>query len=492
MTATTETPTVPAADRNRDQPSRKKWGLIILALLTVGLGFALWRVIAGRGAQESEGPQAFPVKVQRLASASLEDSSEFIGTLDSQSGVSLQPEANGRIVQIFVASGDAVVAGEPIMQLSPDGTQSDYNAALSNITAASAARDAAEAQLRAALERQAQLEADLSLQASDYARTEALVEQGALAEDQLDQVVRDRSVAQAALSSAEQEIQALVASRDQAIATLEQANANAASVQERLADKTVTAPISGIVGDIPIKLGDYVTPGSPLATITQNADLDLEISVPVDEASRLRVGLPVELMLFGSDNVVSTGNIRFVSPTTQANTQTVLAKARFSAPRQRLQDDQRLEVRVVWDERPGVLIPTTAISRMGGETFVFVPGEPEPPAEGEEAAPPPNEDAQAGPPPVVARLVAVELGGLQGNNYQVLEGLEVGDTVITSGLLNLRDGVPIDPQPEQAARGTPADSNTSFDSSTPFDSSTQSSRLQDNPSQNSSTSDSQR
>ena len=82
------------------------------------------------------------------------------------------------------------------MQLSAERSQSDYNAALSNITAASAARDAAEAQLRAALARKAQLEADLALQVNDYARTATLVDRGALAAEQLDQAVRDRTVAQ--------------------------------------------------------------------------------------------------------------------------------------------------------------------------------------------------------------------------------------------------------------------------------------------------------
>ncbi|MEM6449245.1 MAG: efflux RND transporter periplasmic adaptor subunit [Cyanobacteria bacterium P01_D01_bin.105] len=440
-----------------DRFPRKRVGLVVLALLAFGAGFALWRVLAGRGGEQMQGLPAFPVEVERLQVSSLEDSSEFVGTLDSQAGVSLQPEANGRVVQIFVSSGDRVAAGDPIVQLSAEGSQADYNAALSNITAASAARDSAAAQLRAAIERKAQLEAELALQNNEYDRTASLLERGAIAENQLDEVVRDRAVAQAAISSAEQEIQALAASRDQANATLAQANANANATQQRLLDKTVTASVAGIVGDIPIKLGDYVTPGSPLATITQNEDLDLEIAVPVDDAPSLRPGMPVELTLFGSDEVVSTGNIRFVSPTTDAGTQTVLAKARFSAPTQPLQDEQRLEVRVIWDERPGILVPTTAISRMGGETFVFVPGEPEPPAEGEAAAQGPPEGSPDGPPPVVAKLVSVKLGALQGNEYQVLEGLEPGDTIITSGLLNLRDGVPIDPQTADQAEQQPDD-----------------------------------
>ena len=434
------------------RPRRNWLGLLALALLAAGLGFVLWRVFAGRGGdQEMQMPPA-PVEMERLQEEPLEDSSEFVGILDSQAGVSLQPEADGRVTQIFVSAGDTVAAGDPIMQLSPERSQADYNAALASVSAARSARDSARSQLRAAEARQTELVADLQLQQTDYERTATLVAQGALPQENLDQISRDRTVAQSALNSARQEIAALSSSVEQSGATLNQAEANASATQQDLLDKTVTAPIAGIVGDIPIKLGDYVTAGSQLATITQNQDLELDVAVPIGEASRLRTGMPVELIPFGEDEAIATGNISFISPTTDTSTQTVLAKARFSAPGRPLQDDQRLEVKIIWDQRPGVLVPATAISRLGGQTFVFVPGEPDPEADGAPAAeeqPPVGQGKTPGeadgPPPMVARLKSVTLGDLQGNNYQVLEGLSAGDTVITSGLLNLRDGVPIAP-----------------------------------------------
>ncbi len=442
------------------QPSRKWVTWIGLILLAAGLGFLFWRLFFGRGDQAMQGPPPVAVETERLESESLQDSAEYVGTLDAQAGVSLQPEADGRIVQIFVASGDTVSAGDPIMQLSPQRSQSDYNAALASVSAARSSRDTADAQLRAARARQTELTADLELSNNDFERTAALVDQGALPENQLDEVARDRAVAQSALASSREEIAALESSLEGARATLAQANASANATQQDLLDRTVTAPISGIVGDIPVNLGDYVQAGDQLATITQNQDLDLDIAIPIDEAERLRTGLPVKLSLFGSDSVIATGTIRFISPTTDPSTQTVLAKARFSTPTQPLQDEQRLEVQVIWDERPGVLVPSTAITRLGGETFVFVPGEPDPPeagAAGEAAGGPPPGQASGqadGPPPVVARLASVTLGDLQGNDYQVLDGLEPGDTIITEGILNLRDGVPIDTS-GVSSEGTP-------------------------------------
>ena len=74
--------------------------------------------------------------------------------------------------------------------------------------------------------------------------TATLVAQGALPRNQLDQVERDRRVAQSALASARQEIAALESSLEGAQATLLQANASANATQQDLLDKTVTAPYS--------------------------------------------------------------------------------------------------------------------------------------------------------------------------------------------------------------------------------------------------------
>jgi multidrug efflux pump subunit AcrA (membrane-fusion protein) len=83
-------------------------------------------------------------------------------------------------------------------------------------------------------------------------------------------------------------------------------------------------------------------------------------------------------------------------------------------------------VKVIWDKRPGVLVPTTAVTRLGKETFVFVA---EPSGSG-----------------FVARQRLVKLGDIEGNNYQVESGLKPGEKVVVSRVLILRDGVPITPE----------------------------------------------
>lgn len=78
-------------------------------------------------------------------------------------------------------------------------------------------------------------------------------------------------------------------------------------------------------------------------------------------------------------------------------------------------------------ERPGVLIPTKAVLRIGGESCVFVAQSP-------------------GKAQLVTRKKTVKLGEIQGDNYQVLQGLQPGEKIVVSGILSLSDGAAIMPE----------------------------------------------
>ena len=424
-------------------PVQRNWliwlaGLIVLA----GGGFALWRLLGGGGgAPPGMGMGgSVPVTLERLQPTTLRDQISFVGTLDAQAGVVLQPEADGRITRIYVASGDRVAAGDPIMELSAERSQAELSAALASVSAARSARDNAQSQLQSLLAQRARLEADVTLQNTEFDRTQRLVTAGAQSQQELDEVERDRNAAVASLQAAVEEIAAAQASLQQSNAFLEQSEASANATREDLLDKTVTAPIAGIVGDIPVELGDYVQPGGTLTTITQNETLELEIDVPAEQLSEVRLGMPVELFPFGAaDTPIAEGSLNFISPQTDASTQTVLAKAQFDNAVGSLQDNQRVDVRVIIDERSGLLVPATAITRLGGQSFVYVAAD----------APPPEE----GQPPIegqIAQLRPITLGSMQGNNFQVLDGLESGEQIVITGLLNLQDGTPIAPQAEAA------------------------------------------
>jgi len=410
------------------------WG-ILMVLLLAGGGYFIWRTFMSGGPPQGMmqgGP--VPVQLDTLESESVQQTSGFIGVLDAQQGVVLKPEVDGRITRIFVSSGASVSPGTPILEVSPDRSRAELNAAQANIGAFRSALANAEAQLRAAEAEEVSAKAELDLQNEDLGRTETLVEEGAQAQQALDRAVRNRDTAQASLTAAVEQVEASRAAVSESRAALQQAASQASAVREDFENTQVVAPIGGVLGNIPVKLGDYVEVGDELTTITQNQALDLELEIPIERRADLRLGLPVEIRQPNGGEAIATGRISFISPQVNAATQSVLVKANFQNAARLLQDDQRVEAQVIWSEGSGVRVPATAVSRIGGQNFVFV-AERQP-------------DAAEGEPQLIARQRLVTLGELRDNQYQVIEGVEVGEALIVSGLLNLSDGVPIMPQQE--------------------------------------------
>jgi RND family efflux transporter MFP subunit len=377
-------------------------------------------------------PQAVGVKLAAVEAATIDESSDYIASLESRRSVTLQPRIQGQISRIFVTAGDEVKAGTPIIQVDAREQQ----AAVSSVSAAVAAAQAELESSRATLksleaQRQSNL-SDVKLNQQEYERYSSLATQGAVSQQTRDQYGNRLDAARSSLSAINAQIQAQQAAVSQAEKALLQAQANAEAQQVQLQYYQISAPFAGTVGNIPVKVGDFVNTSTQLTNITQNRPLEVNISVPIERASQLRPGMPVEL-LDGQGRSVGTSKIFFIAPNTANSTQSVLIKSLFDNAMGQLRADQYLRAKVIWNRRPGVLVPTTAVTRLGGESFVYV------------AEAPAN--YTQGQPQLVARQKPVKLGDIRGNNYQVLEGLKPGERIVVSGILNLQDGVPIIPAP---------------------------------------------
>jgi RND family efflux transporter MFP subunit len=383
---------------------------------------------SGTSAQASDKANkapSIPVKLQVLKSSPVEDSSEFVGTLEALERVDLKPEIEGRILEIPVSNGSRVKKGTPIVQLRPDQTQAQYASAIAKANSALAARDTAQAKLRAAQADQIKAEANVKLQKIQFRRAEQLVNQGAQAKQQLDIAQNSLDTAVASLHSAEEQVGSAKASLNQANADFKQAQADAAATNVSLKYKEVLAPITGVLGDFPVKVGDYVNTGQTLTSITRNDFMDLRISVPLNHSSQLRSGLLVELIDPNTHKSLSTGKIYFVSPQVNNGDQAILTKARFPNPNGTLRDKQFVKAKVIWSKDQGILIPTSTVSRIGAQSFVFV--------------------AIKGAKPVV-RQRPIQVGSIQGQSYQVISGVKPGEEIAVTQILNLKDGTPIKPE----------------------------------------------
>ncbi|MDZ8053267.1 MAG: efflux RND transporter periplasmic adaptor subunit [Aulosira sp. ZfuVER01] len=418
------------------EPPPQKWRwlrLVLAALLLLGGGTAIvWRLVTPQhqAAAPNNAPPGVRVKVAPVQTGTIEESSDFIANLESRRSVRLQPRIQGQVTQIFVRSGDKVAQGTPIIQVDPRQQQ----AAVSGLNAGS---QAARAQLQNALATLKSLQADrlsnvadVRLNQQDYDRYTNLAEQGAVSRQTKEQYANRLATAKAQLAAIDSKIQAQQATITQAEKALQQAEANTNQQVVELQYYKITAPFAGTVGEIPVKVGDFVNTSTQLATITQNQPLEVNISVPLERGSQLRQGLPVEVM-DAQGQPLGKSKIFFISPNIGNGTQSILVKALLNNSQGKLRADQLVRARVIWNRKSGVLIPTTAVSRVAGETFAYVAQ---------------TENTPQGNSQLVARQQQVKLGNIQGNNYQVLEGLQPEEKIIVSGLLNLRDGVPVIPE----------------------------------------------
>ncbi|WP_413163272.1 efflux RND transporter periplasmic adaptor subunit [Capilliphycus salinus ALCB114379] len=231
----------------------------------------------------------------------------------------------------------------------------------------------------------------------------------------------------AQIASQEKVIDAQQAEVNRLEREIQQAQAEATAEQVELEYYDVEAPISGVVGNLPVKVGDFVDSQTTLTSIRQNDRLEVNIDIPVQRLSEIRVGTPVEVISQETGEVIGTSRVSYISPSAGTDTQTILVKAIYNNQENQLRTDQIIRARVIWEQQPGITVPTTAINRIGAQSFVFVV----------------EEQNQDGQQMLIAKQKPVELGSIQGQSYEVISGLKAGDRIVTEGVVKLRDGTPV-------------------------------------------------
>ncbi|MBV6627657.1 MAG: efflux RND transporter periplasmic adaptor subunit [Rivularia sp. (in: Bacteria)] len=370
------------------------------------------------------------VKVGKIA-----ESSEYIASLQSLNSETLQANIQGQVSRIFVKKGNQVTAQAPLLQISSTNQTAEIN---NNSGSNSAVAETIQAQLRNAraqfLELQAQQLAkmqNLKLIQQQYEKYSNLASQGAVSQQAKQEYAQRLEAAKIDFNNLNVKVESQQAAISQLTQTLQQAQikntANNLSAPKTLAQsqqRRIRAPFKGTVANILVKVGDSVKPSTRVVRITQNQPLEVDIPVSSEKQSQLRKGMLVEIINSEGKNI-GTGKVFFISPEVNSNTRTVLVKALFDNTQMSMRAGQFAKARINWNQNSGLLIPTTAVFRIAGETFVYV-------AEKLNTA---GQNSQ-----LVARQKQVKLGKTVGNQYQVIEGLQPGEKVIVSELLNINNG----------------------------------------------------
>jgi RND family efflux transporter MFP subunit len=289
---------------------------------------------------------------------------------------------DGNLTRILVKSGDMVKAGQVLMTIDPLKQQATVQQQVGT---------------------ENQLKATYQYNQAEVERQRKLYDAGVTSRDAYDQAVQAYQNSQGAYNS-----------------SVAQTNTQ----REQLAYYQIRAPFAGVVGDIPVHQGDYVSPTTLLTTVDENAQLEVYIYIPTERAAEVKPGLPVEVLDTAGKTLAKTA-ISFLSPEVDNGLQSILAKAEVPRTATMLRTEQIVKARITWNSNASPVVPVLAVTRIGGQAFVY--------------AATPRGDGY------FAHQVPVTLGDTVGNNYPVLSGLKTGDKVIVSGLQILQEGMPVHP-----------------------------------------------
>jgi RND family efflux transporter MFP subunit len=357
--------------------------IIASTCIVLGLAICGCQKNAAPPAAAAAGMQAMPVQTVAVSLAPVPQSSEYVATIKSRRSATMQPQVDGRLTEIAVRSGDHVKAGELIMSIDPLHQQQQVDS-------------------QRATERQKKALLDYNTLQID--RQKKLFEAGVVSRDVFDQ-------AQQAYDNSKADYESAVASRR--------------TQEEELAYYSVRAPNDGVVGDIPVHVGDYVSPSTILTTVDENQDLEAYVYVPTERAMQVRQGLEVDLM-DTSGRMLEKSKIDFVSSQVDNTLQGILVKAPVHIAPEALRNLQLVKARIVWSTAPMAVVPVLAVTRQGGQSFVFIAAK--------------QQDGH-----FVATQTPVTLGDTVGNTYSVTSGLNAGDRVIVSSTQFLVNNMPVMP-----------------------------------------------
>ncbi|MBP0013732.1 MAG: efflux RND transporter periplasmic adaptor subunit [Roseofilum sp. SBFL] len=427
---------------------------------------------------------AVPVVFGEVESGRVSDGTEYNVSLVSREIANVRPRVSGNILERYVDLGDRVTAGQRMFIIDPIEQQAAVNSQLAQVGSATAAVETAKSSLQSAIAERARIatekdlnsaradwenakstllsqeaeldrrQAQLDYQTLENERYQSLADNGAVSQETADQTERSYLQAQADVENQNKVIEAAqatvvstrraydrliasvdaqLAAQDQVIAgakaeiaraqqELQRTRQQAAEQEARLGFYEINAPFSGTVGNVPVNVGDFVDSQTLLATVSQSQPLEVLIQIPIDRLSQVRIGTRIELQT-QQNEPIGVIPVSFISPQTDAETQTITIKGIYANAENQLRTDQLVKAKVVWEDKSSVTIPTTAVTRIGDQAFVFVVNE----SEGK----------------TVATQTPVTLGSITEQSFVVQDGLQGGETIVTEGVVKLRDGAPV-------------------------------------------------
>lgn len=380
----------------------KKYFLFGVAtlILVVGTGLAAHKTRSTDSAGETK---SRPVKTMTVASQSFQPTETFSGTVRGAQQTTVAPKISGYVVSLKKEPGDRVASGEVLAVLEGNALETLNENAQNFLNASQESLEKAKRYFDQKVD-----EAEASLKKTKESR------------DAGDATDKDVAVAEESVQSAKKFRDAQLSQAESGVVS---AQGNVSSAKTSSEDLLVKAPFSGIVTEKSSSVGSFVSPGTPLYTVTSPTTLEVTVSVPARIAHTLSKGTFVSVQPEGAEQSVQGIVFSTVEAVNQMTGETTV-RIRFAkdADTSPLMLGQYAKVSFPADaRRDAILVPESSLLHEYDETFVFV--------------------LQNGK----AKKQRVTLGVQTGAEREILSGLEGGDVLVVEGTHALSEGMGIAP-----------------------------------------------
>jgi len=356
-----------------------------------------------------------PVVATRVVRGTAVEAVYATGTVEAESRVFVRAKVGGSVAELLVKEGAVVKKGDLLARIDNPVVSYDLERGQAELVAASA-QGAPDAPQLAALREQARgLEADLKLARDDRDRSETLAKAGAITESERQRAWTRVAQLEASVAANGAQQRAL---RIDLNANQARSSANVRALASRVTDTEVRAPADGVVLGKLVELGEVITANQQLFKVGDVSSLILELIVDEADVARLKAGdkgagSRAALSLYAFPKQAFEGHVFEVMPDANRDRKAFLVKVRLDAPPPGLRSGMSAEANIILGEKPNAVLAPAGTESEGAVWLV--------------------RDGRAHRAPV-------KVGVRDLLRYEVTEGLEGGETIVTSGADKLSEG----------------------------------------------------
>lgn len=336
--------------------------------------FVLWRVYAALFPDVRNERMVPVVRTITVGETSTDNKAVYPGTVRGKYESSLAFQVSGKIIRRNVNVGDTVRAGQVLLEIDPKDVRQSLNAAQA---ACNAARS------------------DYKLARDNYARYASLFEKGAVSTMTRDQYKTQYEAAEASLRSAE---------------------ANLTQAQNQMGYTQLVSDHDGSVSSLSGEVGQVVSAGTPVATVVQSGNREIQFYVPENRLGEVHPGMDATVTFWALHNVTARGTVTGIASMADSVTRTYRVRVAVDNWPDAAQLGMTAKVTLDTGVESAIVIPSSAIYQTGSQPQVWVVR---------------NRKAVK---------TDVTVAGYEGSNVKISSGLVKGDIVVTGGANKISEG----------------------------------------------------